>query len=111
MTNKMVTRRNLLKIGAAAAGASLVPESLLAAQNQGGEQSAGLPPSIANLQSMHGLAQPITKDERVARLEKARRLMGENKLDAIMVGGGASLAYFIGIHWWTSEGMVWMMAP
>ncbi len=103
----MFTRRNLLKIGAAAAGASLVPESLIAADTT----AEDLPPSIAKLESMRSLAKPITREERGARLEKARQLMAQNKLDAIMVGGGTSLVYFTGIHWWTSERMFVMVLP
>ena len=46
---------------------------------------------------------PITLDERRARIEKARRLMAANRLDAIMVEGGTSLFYFTGVRWGQSE--------
>lgn len=47
--------------------------------------------------------QPITADERAGRIEKARRLMAENKLDAIYLEGGSSMFYFTGVRWGLSE--------
>jgi Xaa-Pro dipeptidase len=46
---------------------------------------------------------PITDDERHARIEKARRLMAENRIDAIVLEGGTSMYYFTGVHWGNSE--------
>lgn len=46
---------------------------------------------------------PITDAERLARVEKARRLMAEAKLDAILLEGGSSLFYFTGAAWSLSE--------
>ena len=46
---------------------------------------------------------PITIDERRARIEKARRLMAENRIAAILVEGGSSLFYFTGVRWGQSE--------
>lgn len=40
--------------------------------------------------------QPITGQERQARIEKARRLMRENRIDAILMEGGSSAFYFTG---------------
>ena len=48
---------------------------------------------------MTGGIQPITDDERRARIEKARRLMRENKIGAIVLEGGSSLFYFTGTRW------------
>jgi len=61
------------------------------------------PEAIAKLKSRKGEAQPITTAEREQRIERARQLMVENKIDAIMVMGGTSLVYFTNIHWWMSE--------
>src|ERR1700745_1548038 len=66
-------------------------------------QPQALPTSIASLSSMKALAKPINADERRARIERARKLMAENKLDAILLCSGTSLVYFSGIHWWPSE--------
>jgi Xaa-Pro dipeptidase len=46
---------------------------------------------------------PITMDERRARVERARRLMAEQHIDAICLEGGTSLFYFTGVHWGLSE--------
>jgi Xaa-Pro dipeptidase len=40
--------------------------------------------------------QPITDDERRARIEKARKLMRENKIGAVVMEGGSSAFYFTG---------------
>jgi Xaa-Pro dipeptidase len=46
---------------------------------------------------------PISDTEREARLEKARRLMVENHINAIYLEGGTSLFYFTGVRWGLSE--------
>jgi len=46
---------------------------------------------------------PIADDERKARIERARRLMAENRLDAIYLEGGSSMFYFTGVRWGLSE--------
>jgi len=52
---------------------------------------------------MKNLAKPISMEERRARIEQARRLMVENRVDALMLMSGTSLAYFTNIHWWGGE--------
>ncbi len=75
-------------------------------------ESAGtLPPSLAALQSRAAEARPITVDERRQRLERARQLMQQNKLDAIFLVGGTSLVYFSGIRWDNSERLFAMVLP
>ncbi len=64
---------------------------------------ATLPPALGALHSRKSEAQPITRGERAQRQEKARRLMAENHLDAILLMAGTSLDYFTGIHWWGGE--------
>jgi len=44
-------------------------------------------------------SQPITADERGARVEKARQLMVDNKIDAVYLEGGSSMFYFTGVRW------------
>ena len=43
---------------------------------------------------MKAQARPIINDERRARIEKARRLMTQHKIDALMLTEGTSLVYF-----------------
>ena len=80
-------------------------------QSVGTGQSAALPASLAALGSMRHLATPIANDERRARLEKARRLMSREKLDAIVLTGGTSLTYFSGARWGTSERLMALVIP
>jgi Xaa-Pro dipeptidase len=46
---------------------------------------------------------PITADERAARIEKARKLMVDNKISAIYLEGGSSMFYYTGVRWGNSE--------
>ena len=78
----------------------------LEAQTQG-----DLPPAIRALTSMRSQARPITADERRARVEKARRLMAEEKIDALMLCSGTSLVYFTNIRWSGGERLFACVIP
>ena len=69
------------------------------------------PPAIAALTSVKTQAQPISVDERRARIERARALMHEHGLNAIMLTGGTSLDYFTGIQWGLSERLLAAIIP
>jgi Xaa-Pro dipeptidase len=60
---------------------------------------------------MKDQAQPITIDERRARLENARRLMTENRLDALMLMGGTSMMYFTNTRWGGGERLFGLILP
>jgi Xaa-Pro dipeptidase len=80
--------------------------------NESGEASReSVPPSIAALTSMKDQATPISVDERKGRIEKAKRLMTENRIDALMLTGGTSMVYFTGMHWGLSERMTAVIVP
>ena len=80
-------------------------------EGESASSAESLPPSIAALTSMKDQASPITVDERRARLEKARRLMAEHKVDALMLTGGTSMVYFTGMQWGLSERMTAVIVP
>jgi Xaa-Pro dipeptidase len=61
-------------------------------------QPSAVPEVIRNLRPMTGGIQPITADERRGRIEKARRLMRENRIDAVLMEGGSSAFYFTGVR-------------
>lgn len=103
----MISRRKFLEAGSITAGAVLVPEILLAADTP----DSSLPQAIARLQSRKNEAKPITKEERGRRLDRARKLMAENSLDAIVLMAGTSLNYFTGIRWWGGERMFALVLP
>jgi Xaa-Pro dipeptidase len=116
----MVNRRSFVKMGSLAAGASMAgacasesaaPAAQAAAVTSTGPAGSQVPPSIAALTSMRDQAQPITAEERRTRIEKARRLMTEQKIDALMLAGGTSLAYFSGMQWGLSERLFAMVLP
>jgi Xaa-Pro dipeptidase len=73
--------------------------------------SASLPTSIRALKSMKALAKPISTEERRARIEQARRLMAENRIDALMLMSGTSLVYFTNIRWWGGERLFALILP
>jgi Xaa-Pro dipeptidase len=106
----MVSRRSFLALTGAVAGFSVT--RLSAQRGRGGAAPSGpLPPSIGALTSMRDRAKPITADERRARIERAKKLMGEQKIDAIILTGGTSLNYFTGIRWGNSERLFAVVIP
>jgi len=100
------SRRQFLKTATLATGAVAAMPSFAAAPDE-----KSLPPSIAALRSRAAEAHPITVDERQARQEKARKLMRENGLGAVMLMEGTSLNYFTGIRWWGGERLFAMVLP
>lgn len=113
----MINRRSFVKLGSIAAGASIASgcatetPAASAAQATGASPTPSQPPSIAALTSMKGQATPISADERRGRVEKARRLMAEHKIDALLLTGGTSLVYFSGIQWGLSERLFALVIP
>ncbi|MFY9912748.1 MAG: Xaa-Pro peptidase family protein [Candidatus Sulfotelmatobacter sp.] len=108
----MISRRRFLAVGGVAAGAATVCHPLLSyAAGDDKPHDNSLPPSIAQLPSRKNEATPITRDERSARQQQARKLMSENGLDAIVLMEGTSLKYFTGIHWWGGERLFALVMP
>jgi Xaa-Pro dipeptidase len=66
------------------------------AQRGGPAPTGPVPEVIRNLKPMTAGIQPITAEERQGRIEKARRLMRENKIDAVIAEGGSTLFYYTG---------------
>ena len=56
-------------------------------------------------------AAPIGEDERLARIEKARRLTRDSGADALIIGAGTSLRYFAGVPWGATERLVALLIP
>ncbi len=100
----MITRRAFL--GGTAAGSLVSPTSLFS-----GQEPSTLPPSIRALTSMRDQARPITADERRNRIERARRLMSEQKIDAMVLCSGTSLVYFTNIRWSGAERLFACVIP
>src|SRR6476659_2767854 len=105
----MLNRRSFFSMAAVLAGAPA-----LALQRRGGgasPSSSVLPPSIAALTSMRTQGGPITNEERRLRVEKARRLMAAEKIDALVLSGGTSLVYFTNIRWGGGERLFACVIP
>jgi Xaa-Pro dipeptidase len=103
------SRRSFLQSAGIAAVGLTQTSNALTTQDEAASKS--LPEPIAKLKSRKAEAKPITGEERRQRLERARQLMADNKLDAIMVMGGTSLIYFAGIRWFMSERTFAMVLP
>jgi len=74
-------------------------------------QQREIPAPIRKLQRMTEDVVPISLDERKARIEKAQRLMNEQKIGAIYLEPGSSMSYFTGMRWGTSERMFALVIP
>ena len=93
-----IGRRNFLAGSTMVAMSSLTGLARAAAQQAGDLKPTTLPP-------------PIGRAERLARLDRARRLMQANDLGAIIIEPGASLDYFTGVQWWRSERLTGAVIP
>ena len=106
-----VNRRSFLRwstsAGAAAAWTTTAPGAQGATDRPGGQSpatdTAAIPASIRALRPMTAGIVPIADDERKARIDNARRLMAEQRIEAIVLEGGSSLFYFTGVRWGLSE--------
>ena len=98
MIRSPIRRRNFLQ-GAAALGATMtVPLDRLFAEAAAELPSVPLPP-------------PITSAERLQRMARARALMAQNGIGALIVESGPSLDYLTGIQWWRSERLTGVVIP
>src|SRR6202166_3852123 len=105
----MISRRRFLEVSSVTAGMAASCSLVKAAAAQ--EADASLPPSLAKLKSRKSEATPISLEERHQRQERARQLMSENALDAILLMEGTSLRYFTGIRWWGGERTFALVLP
>ncbi len=110
MSNRREFLASASTLGAAVAlGAH--PTEALAAEAESLQQGTGLPPAIQALRPMRDGVVPISVTERQGRIEKARRLMREQGIDALMLTGGTSMVYFTGIQWGNSERLLAAFIP
>ncbi len=89
-------RRDFLIRSSTLAGAAALtsPASLF-----GADHSPRLTPKLRSSSAVV----PITDDERRTRIEKARQLMRQHRVDAMVLEGGTSMFYYTGVHWGNSE--------
>jgi Xaa-Pro dipeptidase len=97
MLETTLSRRGLMmSAGAIVASAAIPSRIAAAAKNELGPVK--LPP-------------PISNEERLARLSRARDLMQRNGIGAVLVESGPSLDYYTGIQWWRSERLTGAVIP
>jgi len=75
------------------------------------QQRQDVPDLIKNLRPMIRDVVPITQEERMARIAKAQKLMGQQKVDAIYIESGTSMYYYTGMRWGQSERMFALVIP
>jgi Xaa-Pro dipeptidase len=91
-------RRGLLKGGAALAISTALPLERIFAEAAADLPSIPIPP-------------PISSAERLQRIARARGLMAQHGIGAIIVEAGPSLDYFTGVQWWRSERLTAAVIP
>ena len=106
----MISRRRFLEVSGLGAGVAAISYPL-PATGSNEKSNSSLPPSLARLKSRKNEATPISREERRQRLERARQLLAENAIDAMVLMSGTSLNYFTGIDWWGGERMFALVLP
>lgn len=107
----MPSRRHFVATASGLLAASALPSAAGAAPAPAPPPCDDLPAPIRALGPMTAGVVPISVDERRGRLEKARRLMADAKIDALFLTGGTSLDYFTGIRWGLSERLLAVVVP
>jgi Xaa-Pro dipeptidase len=108
----MFSRRRFLLTAAATAPALALhaqDKPSAAAKEAGAEPP--LPKPILALSDRRKEIVPITVEERESRLERARELMKQYKIDAIVMTTGSSLQYFTAARWGQSERLFAYVIP
>jgi Xaa-Pro dipeptidase len=96
MRGPLINRRSILSGAGALAGAAFLPG-----------RAAAAPAELAPVK----LPPPISREERLARISRARELMRRNGIGSVLVESGPSLDYFTGIQWWRSERLTGVVIP
>jgi Xaa-Pro dipeptidase len=98
MMHSNIRRRHFLQGAGAMAAAMMMPIERVLAQAAGDLTPIPLPP-------------PIGQAERLQRIAKARALMAQNGIGAIVVEPGSSLDYLTGVQWHRSERLTAAVIP
>src|SRR6266567_6421083 len=103
MDRRTFVNRGAGVLGSAALGAGAIGRVSIAGAEERGAGARDVPDMIQRLHPMTAGIVPISDEERLARIEKARRLMAENGINAMFLEGGSSLFYYTGVRWGNSE--------
>ena len=100
----MFSRRNFLWTSSAAALLALRSSGKAQQTAETASAQNSLPAAIAALPNLSSQAKPFTNEERLARIERAQKLMSANKIDAIVLANNStSSVYFANIRFGSSE--------
>jgi Xaa-Pro dipeptidase len=108
-----INRRQFLEVTALGAGAAAIGcgSGVATTGSVSASGTDGVPPEIAALKPMTAGIVPISVDERKARIAKAQKLMGEQRIDAIFIEGTSSCFYYAGMRWGQSERTFGVVIP
>jgi len=95
-----IKRRDFIRLSAGTAAIGSLIAGLASCKEPAASATVG---PMDELKSMTTDIAPITKQEREQRIQKAQRLMAENKIEALLLDAGTSMKYFTGVSWWPSE--------
>jgi Xaa-Pro dipeptidase len=104
-----IKRREFLKYSAGTAGAALATVACTPQERL--TDSGSSDKSFSELRPMTEGVVPISDEERLGRIENAKRLMSDNGISAIYLEAGTSMFYFTGVRWWNSERMFGLVIP
>ena len=105
-----LSKRQLLKLSALTAAAS--PLVGFASSEADKDTVAVTSPSFSKpLEDLTAGVEKISLQERLARVEKAQKLMRQFKIDALVLEPGSAMLYFTGISWWRSERLTAVIIP
>ncbi len=93
-------RKDFINLSAIAAATGVIAGISSFTTNE--QSNKKITPAV-KLEPITADAVPITVKERMARIEKAQRLLAEQKMKALVLDCSTSLEYFTGISWWPSE--------
>ncbi len=101
-----MNRRNFIRTSGAAGSLIALSPLISCSHTDDHGTSTGsavntIDPTIVS--SLKVRVKPITSEERATRIAKARELMEQNKIDAVLMEGGTSLEYFSSVKWGRSE--------
>ncbi len=102
-------RRDFLKFSAGTVGGALATASCASKEKTSASRSSNN--VFEDLRPMTSDVVPIRDEERMSRIEKAKRLMVKSGIEAIYLEGGTSMFYYTGVRWWNSERMFGLVIP
>ena len=100
-----ITKREFLRFAGAGSVAALAGQTAMA------DDGSSCADPLDKLSSMMEGVEPISRAERLGRIEKAQKLMADNDLDAMFLDSGTALEYFTGVRWGQSERMLAAVIP